>query len=85
MELKELIISLSSLMSVTGYESHDADRLRELIGEYFDESYTDSIGNRFFVKKCGKKGAPKILVDTHMDEIGTVSYTHLTLPTSDLV
>ena len=38
MELKELIISLSSLMSVTGYESHDADRLRELIGEYFDEA-----------------------------------------------
>lgn len=70
MELKELIISLSSLMSVTGYENRDADKLRALIEDYFDESRTDGIGNRFFVKKCGKTGAPKILVDAHMDEIG---------------
>ena len=70
MELKDLIISLSSLMSVTGYESHDSDRLESLIGEYFDENHTDKLGNRIFVKKCGKEGAPRILVDTHMDEIG---------------
>lgn len=70
MELKELIISVSSLMSVTGWEDRDADKLNGLIGGFFDESFTDAVGNRFFVKRCGKEGAPRILVDAHMDEIG---------------
>ena len=72
MELKELIFSLSSLMSVTGSESYSADKLRGIIGEVFDESYTDKIGNHIFVKKCGRDNAPKIMVDCHFDEVGLV-------------
>ncbi len=70
MDLKELIFSLSGLMSVTGYERHSTDALNEIIGKYFDEFYTDSIGNHIFVKKCGKEHAPRILIDCHFDEIG---------------
>ena len=70
MDLKQLVISLSSLMSVTGYETRDRERLVELIGGYFDENYADEVGNQVFVKRCGKQGAPKIMVDAHMDEIG---------------
>lgn len=70
MELKELIISLSSLMSVTGSEGYSTERLNGLIGGYFDEFYTDKIGNHIFVKKCGREGAPKIMVDCHFDEVG---------------
>ncbi len=72
MELKELIFSLSSLMSVTGAESYSTKKLSELIGDVFDESYTDKIGNHVFVKKCGKENAPKIMVDCHFDEIGFI-------------
>lgn len=72
MELKEFIISFASLMSITGHESYDADKLNEIMAERFDESFTDSLGNRFFVKKCGRENAPKILVDAHMDEIGMI-------------
>ena len=50
MELKELIVSMASLMTVTGYESHDSERLDELIGGFFDESTTDALGNRIFIK-----------------------------------
>jgi len=72
MEFKDFIISFASLMSVTGYESYDADKLDSLIFDIFDESFTDAVGNRFFVKKCGRENAPRILVDAHMDEIGMV-------------
>ncbi len=70
MKLDELIISLSSLMSVTGYESYSTEKLEALIGKYFDESYTDNIGNHIFVKRCGRENAPRILIDCHFDEIG---------------
>ena len=70
MELKELIVSIASLMSITGYESYSKSELEDLIGGEFDESYADKIGNRFFVKRCGRENAPKILIDAHMDEIG---------------
>ena len=70
MELKELIFSLSSLMSITGSESYSTDKLNEIIGDVFDESYTDKIGNHIFVKKCGKENAPKIMIDCHFDEVG---------------
>lgn len=72
MELKELIVSLSSLMSVTGSENYSADKLQELIGDVFDESYTDKIGNHIFIKRCGRENAPKIMIDCHFDEIGMI-------------
>lgn len=70
MKLKDLIVSLSELMSVTGYERYSTDALYGVISKYFDESYTDKIGNHIFVKRCGRKNAPKILIDCHFDEIG---------------
>ena len=72
MELENLIISLASLMSISGNEGVEKEELQNLIGGVFDESYTDRIGNRFFVKRCGKENAPKILIDAHLDEIGFV-------------
>lgn len=71
-DLKKLIFELSSLMSVTGHTSHDADRLTEIIGGYFDEVTKSPVGNYTFVKRCGRDHAPKILVDAHLDEIGMV-------------
>ena len=69
-KLKELIISLSSLMSISGSERYDRDTLVSLVGPYFDGYECDAIGNHIFVKRCGRENAPKILVDAHYDEIG---------------
>lgn len=69
-ELKELIVSLSSLMSVSGSERYDGEALRELVMPGIDEYVCDPLGNHIFIKRCGKKRAPKILIDTHYDEIG---------------
>ena len=70
MELKERILSFAALMSISSHECYDEERLQALTDGIFDECRTDAVGNHIFVKRCGREGAPKILVDTHFDEIG---------------
>lgn len=70
MELKKLIVDISSLMSIGGFERFKREKLLSLIGDNFDENYLDNVGNQIFVKKCGRENAPKIMLDAHMDEIG---------------
>ena len=70
MTLKELIISLCGIMSVSGNEQRGREELKSLIGGVFDDYKTDALGNHLFIKKCGRPNAPRILVDTHFDEIG---------------
>ncbi len=69
MELKQFISDMAGLMSITGYETYDHERLLSLMVG-FEEGYTDAVGNRVFVRRTGKPSAPKILIDTHFDEIG---------------
>ncbi len=69
MELKERIVALSGLFSVTGHESTEAKEAEKLLSG-FDEIRTDAVGNLILVRRCGKKDAPRILIDTHFDEIG---------------
>jgi endoglucanase len=70
MTLKELIVALCGIMSVSGSERRGGEELCGLVGGVFDEYRTDALGNHLFVKRCGRPHAPKILVDTHFDEIG---------------
>jgi len=70
MELKKLLTEIPAIMSITGYTMQAGDKLRALIGDAFDESYTDAVGNHVFVRRCGRDNAPKILIDTHFDEVG---------------
>lgn len=70
MELSERIIKLSSMMSITGYEDYEAKSLREWLDDDFDGYEIDSMKNQILIRRCGREGAPKILLDAHMDEIG---------------
>lgn len=70
MNLKERIIALCSLMSISGNEAVASSALDAQIGHVFDEYRVDAMGNHLFIKRCGRPDAPKILVDTHFDEIG---------------
>ena len=70
LNLKELIFSLCSLMSVSGHESTEKETLLSLVGEYFDEYKSDAVGNHLFIKRAANPNAPNLLVDTHFDEIG---------------
>lgn len=68
--LKKNIVSLCSLMSVSGFEGRATQALRDTVAKDFDEYITDAVGNHIFWKRSGKEGAPRILIDTHFDEIG---------------
>ena len=70
--LKNDIIKLCSCMSVTGFEYRVADFLAREYGSLFDSVECDGVGNYIFIKRCRKENAPKIMVDTHFDEIGFV-------------
>lgn len=72
MELKDMIISLCSIMSVSGHETREDDKLTALLSNGFDECITDALHNHIFVKRSAKENAPKILIDTHFDEIGMI-------------
>ena len=69
---KDFIISFAKLMSISGYEYCCEKEVDALVEGIFDESFKDSLGTRFFIKRCGRENAPKILVDAHLDEIGMV-------------
>ena len=70
MELFEKIIELSSMMSITGYEDYEDASLRARLSGELDGIESDALRNRILIKKCGRENAPKILIDTHFDEIG---------------
>lgn len=60
---------MAGLMSVTGTERYDAAGLDALM-QGFDACHTDAVGNRVYIRRAGREGAPRILIDTHFDEIG---------------
>lgn len=64
-----MIPAMAGLASVTGYENYDSAALGTLLTG-FDEDVTDAVGNRLLVRRCGRPNAPRILIDTHFDEIG---------------
>ena len=68
--LKNDIIKLCTQTSVTGFEHRAIGFLEREYADLFDEFFCDGVGNHIFVKKCGRENAPKIMIDTHFDEIG---------------
>ena len=68
--LRTWIETMCGMMSVSGFETRSGGALRALLGEYFDEMETDAVGNHMLFRRCGREGAPLLLVDAHFDEIG---------------
>ena len=70
--LRELIFSICSIPSVSGFEALGQGKLVSLLKESFDRYETDSVGNCFFFKDSAKPNAPTVLIDAHFDEIGLI-------------
>ncbi len=69
-ELKRLLFALSDIPSVSGMEYTAEEALCELIGKHFDFYRKETSGGHIFGLRCGKENAPKLLIDTHFDEVG---------------
>ena len=75
--LKNEILALCSVMSVSGFEPRATQVLRQMVGGHFDRTVTDAVGNHVFFKQCNDPSAPTVLIDAHFDEIGMVVTKHL--------
>ncbi len=72
MNIKELTIALSSMMTVSGHECESTEKLFGLIGEHFDEYRRDAVGNHILIKRAARENAPTAFIDAHFDEIGMI-------------
>jgi len=70
-EMIELLGQLNDVWGTSGHERMVGDKLCEMLSDCIDEQFEDALGNRFFVKK-GRNPDFKVMVTTHMDEIGFI-------------
>jgi len=68
--IKKTLYSLCEEMTVSGFEYLAEERIRELCAGIFDEIDVTPLGSFVMVKKCGRKNAPKMLIDAHIDNVG---------------
>lgn len=66
----ELLRRLVDIMSVSGFEKEAAPEVCDILSGFdFDSIKCDRIGN-IILRKSAAKGAPAIVLDAHLDEIG---------------
>ncbi|MEA4831628.1 putative aminopeptidase YsdC [bioreactor metagenome] len=72
LDFNNLLSRLCLVPSVSSREDRAHAFFKELCAPYFDEVLCDRFGNVIAKKLCGKKGAKKLMLDAHLDEIGLV-------------
>jgi endoglucanase len=71
MNTKQRLQELCSLSGPSGFEYPVSEKAAELMREVgMEEVAVDRMGNVVGVRRCGKPGAKKLLLDAHLDEIG---------------
>ncbi len=70
MKLFERVKSVTELCAVSGREQMAFDYLYENFGNMFDEIKTFPMGSFAGIRRCGKKDAPLLVLEAHLDEIG---------------
>lgn len=70
--MRKLLKQLSDMRGISGFESRINEEIKTIMSTYCDEIRIDSLGSVIGVKHCGKKNAPSIMIEAHMDEIGLI-------------
>lgn len=71
-KLIEETMQLSNLYGISGWETDVAKVAADLLNPYMDEVEVDRFGNLIGRKSCGREGAPVLLLDAHMDQVGLI-------------
>lgn len=72
MDIRDALKQLCATGGPSGFEGAVARVASELLHPLVDEVYTDRLGNVIGVKRCGKPGAKRLVLDAHLDEIGLI-------------
>ena len=70
--MRQALERLCTCTAPSGFESPAADAAAELLRPLVDEVSTDRMGNVLGVRRSKTPGAPKLLLDAHLDEIGLI-------------
>ena len=76
MNYPETLEQLCSIPAPSGFEAPAAQAALELLRPLVDEAWIDKMGSVVGVRRCGKEGARKLLLDAHLDEIGFIVTGH---------
>ena len=72
MNMREVLGRLSAQAGPSGFEAPVAQLAVELMRPLVDEVSVDRMGNVVGIRRCGKPGAKRLLLDAHFDEIGLI-------------
>lgn len=72
MKIEEILRALCGVGAPSGFERPAVLAARELLEPLVDEIWIDRLGSLVGVRRCGKPGAKKLLLDAHLDEVGLV-------------
>ena len=70
METEQILERLCAVGAPSGFERPAVMAARELLEPLMDEVWIDRLGSLVGVRRCGKPGAKRLLLDAHLDEVG---------------
>jgi putative aminopeptidase FrvX len=70
MELTDFLQKATEIDGVSGSEMNVSNFIAEVFAPFLDDTRRDNLGNLILMKKGLEKGAPRLLLCAHMDEIG---------------
>ena len=76
MEMEQILRTLCAACGPSGFERPAVLAAKELLEPLMDEVRIDRLGNLIGLRRCGKPGAKKLLLDAHLDEVGLVVTGH---------
>ncbi|MBP3039915.1 M42 family metallopeptidase [Bacillaceae bacterium Marseille-Q3522] len=65
----KMLKDLTDAKGIPGNEREPREVMKKYISDYADKVTTDNLGS-LIAKKAGKKDGPKIMISSHLDEIG---------------
>lgn len=76
MDYERVLNRLCTLSGPSGFETQAVQGAAELLRPLVDQVYTTRLGSLVGVRRCGKEGAPRLLLDAHLDEVGFIVTGH---------
>ncbi len=76
MELFDLLKQLADLPGPSGHICAVTAQAGRLLEPLVDEVHRDKLNSVYGLRRCGKAGAKKVLLDAHLDEIGFIVTGH---------